>query len=221
MAPQPVGPSRTRDGTCVPCIAFMDRVAGYNPFPGWNTLRGPRQLHECALSGRLPARPPRERRISHKGEKESAARPSCSPPPASSLGSPLRPSSPISPGHQCCHPGPSASHQPASLPPQPFQLRWVLSPGHTGKGWGPRYPRPCSPTLPSSAQAPPVCQAQAGRSPPLYRRSVLSAQPTAGFLGQGAECPRVVGAGMRVVSRPPSAPTCQHELDQGTQTCGA
>ncbi|CAI9172525.1 unnamed protein product [Rangifer tarandus platyrhynchus] len=160
VAPQPVGPSRTRDGTCVPCIGFMDRVAGYSPFPGWNTLRGPRLLHECALSGRLPARPPRERRISHKGERESAARPSCSPPPASSLGSPLRPSSPVSPGQQCRHPGPSASRQPASLPPRPFQLRWALSPGHTGKGCGPQYPRPCSPTLPSSAQAPPVCQAR-------------------------------------------------------------
>ena len=80
VVPQPVGPSRTRDGTCVPCIAFMDQVAGYSPLPGWNTLRGPRQLHECALSGRLPARPPRERRISHKGERESATRPSCSPP---------------------------------------------------------------------------------------------------------------------------------------------
>ena len=146
------------------------------------------------MDGCLPAHPGKGVFPTKEREKALPA-PPAAPPPASSLGSPLRPSSPISPGHQCCHPGPSASRQPASLPPRPFQLRWALSPGHTGKGWGPQYPRPCSPTLPSSAQSPPVCQAQAGRSLPLYRGVSCQLSPLQASSGRERSVPVWSGPG--------------------------
>ena len=147
--------------------------------------------------------------------------PLLSPPPASSPRSPLRPSSPLSPGQQCRHPGPSASASwpapTAALPAEVGAQPWA----HWER-LGPSVPPPPAPP-PSPVQPRLLLCARPRLEGVACSTDGVSYQPTAGFLGQGPECPCVSGAGMRAVSLslPPGAPTCQHELDQGTQTRGA